>query len=279
MWRHNSAQNYLGGICRSGDGGRTWMKSNTGMQESAVTHILLDPTSPKTQRVLYAAAFGRGVYKSVDGGKTWSLKNNGITQAEPFAWRLAHGTDGTLYVIIARRSEDGSIGNSGDGALYKSTDRAENWQSVPLPKGVNGPNGLAIDPESPKRLYLAAWARATASLHGERGGIYLSDDGGQTWRQVLDRDQHVYDVTIDKQHPNLMYAAGFESSAWRSEDQGEHWSRIPGFNFKWGHRVIIDPKDSSKIYVTTFGGSVWHGSVNGKRAILDIATPELEPGK
>lgn len=279
MWRHNSAQNYLGGICRSDDGGRTWIKSNTGMQETAVTHVLLDPTSPKAQRVLYAAAFGRGVYKSVDGGKTWSLKNNGIKEAEPFAWRLARSEDGSLYVIIARRSEDGTIGNSGDGALYKSTDSAENWKEVPLPSGVNGPNGLAIDPTSPKRLYLAAWARATAALHGEGGGIYLSDDGGQTWRQVLDRDQHVYDVTIDKQHPNLMYAAGFESSAWKSEDRGEHWSRIPGFNFKWGHRVIIDPKDSGKIYVTTFGGSVWHGSVNGTPAVLDIATPELEPGR
>lgn len=279
MWRHNSSDNFLGGICRSDDGGRTWTKSNTGMPETAVTHILLDPTSPKAQRILYAAAFGRGVYKSVDGGKTWALKNKGITQAEPFAWRLVRSQDGTLYVVIARRSEDGSIGNAGDGALYKSTDGAETWKPVALPRGVNGPNGLAIDPKSPQRIYLAAWARATDTLHGEGGGIYLSEDGGQSWRQVLDRDEHVYDVTIDLQHPNLMYAAGFESSAWKSEDRGEHWTRIPGFNFKWGHRVIIDPKDASKIYVTTFGGSVWHGSVNGKPAVLDIATPQMEPGQ
>jgi hypothetical protein len=76
-----------------------------------------------------------------------------------------------------------------------------------------------------------------------------------------------------------MYAAGFESSAWRSVDRGEHWTRIPGFNFKWGHRVILDPKDPGKIYVTTFGGSVWHGRANGQPAIVDIATPQLQPGK
>lgn len=278
MWRHNSVKNFMGGICRSDDGGRTWVKSNAGMPETAVTHVLLDPTSPKERRVLYAAAFGKGVYKSVDGGKTWAQKNNGITQAEPFAWRIARSPDETLYLIVARRSEDGSIGNPGDGALYKSTDGAEHWQPVPLPSGVNGPNGLAVDPKSPQRLYLAAWARATASLHGEGGGIYISEDGGHTWRQVLDRDQHVYDITIDTRTPNVMYAAGFESSAWRSIDRGEHWSRVPGFNFKWGHRVILDPKDPAKIYVTTFGGSVWHGSVNGKPAIVDIATPELQPG-
>ncbi|HSU58645.1 MAG TPA: hypothetical protein VLI55_04970 [Bryobacteraceae bacterium] len=279
MWRHNSVQNFMGGICRSDDGGRSWVKSNAGMPETAVTHVLLDPTSSKDHRVLYAAAFGRGVYKSVDDGRTWAQKNNGITQAEPFAWRLTRGPDGTLYLVLARRSEDGSIGNAGDGALYKSTDSAESWQPVPLPSGVNGPNGLAVDPKSPQRLYLAAWTRATASLHGEGGGIYISDNGGHTWHEVLDRDQHVYDITIDTRTPNVMYAAGFESSAWRSQDRGDHWTRIPGFNFKWGHRVILDPKDPGKIYVTTFGGSVWHGSVNGKPAIVDIATPELQPGK
>jgi photosystem II stability/assembly factor-like uncharacterized protein len=183
----------------------------------------------------------------------------------------------TLYIVIARRSEDGSIGNDGDGALYRSRDGAETWERVSLPKGVNGPNGLAIDPRSPNRLYLAAWARATG-MHGEGGGIYISDDAGKSWRQVLNRDQHVYDVTIDPVHPQVLYAAGFESSAWRSTDRGEHWTRIPGFDFKWGHRVIPDPADPDSIYVTTFGGSVWHGKVDGKPAVLDIATPQLEPG-
>src|SRR5205814_854428 len=122
-----------------------------------------------------------------DGGKSWTLRNNGINQPEPFAWRLARSADGTLYLLVARRSEDGSIGNSGDGALYKSTDGAETWQPVHLPAGVNGPNGLAIDPNSPRRLYLAAWGRASG-MHGEGGGIFLSDDAGQTWRQALDRD-------------------------------------------------------------------------------------------
>jgi len=28
----------------------------------------------------------------------------------------------------------------------------EHWQPVSLPDGTNGPNGLAIDPQSPERL-------------------------------------------------------------------------------------------------------------------------------
>ena len=278
MWRHTSVLKYRGGVCRSDDGGRTWVKSNTGMEPTAATHILLDPTSPPDARILYVAAFGRGVYKSTDGGKSWALKNNGITQTEPFAWRLARDEKGTLYVVLARRSEDGSIGGPGDGAIYKSTDGAETWTPMQLPSGVNGPNGLAIDPKNPERLYLAAWARASG-MHGEGGGIYLSEDGGKTWKHVLDRDQHVYDVTVDDRDPKVLYATGFQSSAWRSADRGEHWNRIPGFNFKWGHRVIPDPADPEKVYITTFGGSVWHGAVNGHARELDIATPELDPAR
>jgi photosystem II stability/assembly factor-like uncharacterized protein len=278
MWRHNSVLTYKGGVCTSDDGGKNWTKSNTGMDETASTHILLDPTSRANARVLYVAGFGRGVYKSSDGGRTWALKNHGITQEGPFAWRLARSSIGTLYVVIARRSEDGSIGNAGDGALYRSTDGAEHWLPVSLPEGTNGPNGLAIDPESPDRLYLAAWARATGE-HGDGGGVFLSENGGKNWKQVLDKDRHIYDVDIDPQDPNVLYAAGFESSAWRSADRGLHWTRIPGFNFKWGHRVIPDPLDHDKVYITTFGGSVWHGAINGQQRGADIATPVLDPGQ
>ena len=278
MWRHNSVLNYKGGVCRSDDGGRNWTKSNAGMDETGATHILLDPASPVDARVLYVAGFGRGIYKSSDGGRSWALKNEGITQKQPFAWRLARSSNGTLYAVVARRSEDGSIANAGDGALYRSTDGAEHWQPVSLPEGTNGPNGLAIDPQSPDRLYLAAWARATGA-HGDGGGIFLSQDGGKSWKQVLDKDRHIYDITIDPADPKVLYAAGFESSAWRSANRGLHWDRIPGFNFKWGQRVIADPLDHNKIYITTFGGSVWHGAINGEERPVDIATPALEPGQ
>ena len=138
---------------------------------------------------------------------------------------------------------------------------------------MNGPNGLAVDPQDPKRLYLAVWSRP----EGDRavdGGIYLSTDAGKTWSNVLSKDQHVYDVTIDPRNPKLLYASGFTSSVWRSEDRGQTWKRIKGFNFKWGHRVIPDPVNPEMIYVTTFGGSLWHGPAKGDpSAVEDIVTP------
>jgi len=258
MWRQRGVANYRGGVAVSDDGGRTWRQASETLPQTAATHILLDPTSPKNARVLYVTGFGRGVFKSVDGGATWALRNTGIEGAEPFAWRLTRDGRGTLYVVVARRSEDGSSGSEKDGALYRSTDGAEHWEKMELPEGLNGPNGLAIDPKDSSRMYLAAWGRSAGKVARD-GGIFATTDGGRKWRNVLSQDQHVYDVTIDPRDPRVMYAAGFESSAWRSDDRGETWKRIAGYDFKWGHRVIADPADAKKIYVTTFGGSVWHG--------------------
>ncbi len=276
MWRRTGTAGYRGGVMISEDGGRSWSRSGE-MPPTAPTHILLDPTSPTSARVLYVAGFGRGVFKSADGGRTWALKNTGIEGADPFAWRLARDRNGALYLVVARRSENGSTG-PGDGALYRSTDGAEHWEKIQLPPGLNGPNGISVDPKDPQRLYLAAWARNVPPF-GSEGGIWLSTDAGKNWRNVLAKDQHVYDVTIDPGNARTLYACGFESSAWRSSDAGETWQRIRGFNFKWGHRVIPDPYNPAMIYITTFGGSVWYGPAAGDAQASEDIVPPLRDGK
>jgi hypothetical protein len=278
MWRHADPDTYKGGVGVSTDGGRSWTPSNAGMAESAVTQVLLDPTSPKGARTLYACAFGRGLYKSTDDGKTWALKNDGITQRQPFAWRISRARDGALYLVVARRSEQGRIGDDGDGALYRSRDGAAHWTAVGLPRGTNGPNALTVDPRDPRRLYLSAWGVAGRE-DDTGGGIFLSTDAGATWRNVLSRSQHVYDTTVDPHQPDTLYASGFDQAAWRSPDRGETWTRIRGFNFKWGHRVIPDANDASKIYVTTFGGSVWHGPAAGDPTATEdaVRVPGADP--
>lgn len=258
MWRTRSPQTFTGGVGLSTDGGRHWRPSGVGMPSASVTHILLDPESPAGHRILYATAFGRGVFKSSDDGKTWALKNNGITGSEPFAWRITRDRNDVLYLIVARRSEGRDSPSSGDGALYRSTDKAEHWERLPLPQGVNGPTGLQVDPKNPQRLYLTAWGREGLEADTD-GGVYLSQDGGQTWKPIFTRSQHVYDLTIDPRNPDILYICGFDAAGYRSIDRGEHWSRIEGYNFKWGHRVIPDPSDPTKIYITTYGGGVWHG--------------------
>jgi photosystem II stability/assembly factor-like uncharacterized protein len=276
MWRRTDPERFQGGVGLSTDGGRTWKPSNGGMAESAVTQVLLDPSSPLGNRTLYATALGRGVYKSTDDGRTWQLRNAGLGQRQPFAWRLTRTDDGTLYLVVARRSERGRIGDPDDGALYRSTDGALHWTRMPLPAGVNGPNGLAVDPRDPRRLYLAAWG--VAAPGGDTGGgVFLSTDQGAFWTNVLPGSQHVYDVTIDPRDPSVLYASGFDQAAFRSDDRGETWSRLRGFNFKWAHRVVPDAVDPSKVYVTTFGGSVWHGPATGDPSAQEDRLPPPAP--
>lgn len=265
MWRRTDPARFKGGVAVSTDGGRHWTPSSAGMEESAITHVLLDPKSPKGRRTLYATAFGRGVYKSTDNGRSWALRNAGLAadpRNQPFAWRLTLAPDGALYLVVARRSERGKIGDADDGALYRSTDGAGHWQKLSLPAGTNGPNGLAVDPTDPRRLYLAAWG-VTHPEGDTGGGVFLSTDAGAHWRPVLGEAQHVYDVTVDPRDPTRLYTGGFDQAAFRSSDRGETWQRIRGFNFKWGQRVVPDPTDPAKVYVTTFGGSVWHGPAAG----------------
>jgi photosystem II stability/assembly factor-like uncharacterized protein len=80
-------------------------------------------------------------------------------------------------------------------------------------------------------------------------------------------------VTIDSHAPDTLYICGFDAAAYRSTDAGLHWKRIRGYNFKWGHRVVIDPVDPSMIYITTYGGGVWRGPAAGDpRALEDSRT-------
>jgi photosystem II stability/assembly factor-like uncharacterized protein len=262
MWRNRSPQSFTGGVAVSTDGGGHWQPSNVGLPVDSITHILLDPASPAGSRTLYACAFGRGVYTSTDNGHSWTQKNNGIEGEEPFAWRITLSQDGALYLVVARRSERSDHSASGAGALYRSFDKAEHWQRVDLPSGVTGPTGLEIDPRNPQRLYLTAWGQEGEDAD-RNGGVYASEDGGKTWRPLFAESQHVYDLTIDPRNPDTLYICGFDAAAYRSTDRGAHWVRIQGFDFKWGHRVILDPNDASQIYITTYGGGVWHGPATG----------------
>lgn len=273
MWRKYGTAGYEGGIVVTEDGGKSWQPVSRDIGEAAMTHVLIDPSSHKENRTLYACAFGKGVYKSVNGGKTWSRKNKGIEGREPFAWKITRNDkNGELFLVVCRRSDDGSIGNEYDGTIYRSSNSAESWSEMDLPEGTNGPMSIFIDPDNPETLLLAAWGRVSAGQFSPDtgGGIFLSKDNGNTWKQTIDKDQHIHDITYDHRNKTY-YACGFNGSAYRSEDRGESWIRIKGYNFKWGKRIEPDPRDPEKIFIITFGGGVWYGPARGdEKATEDI---------
>jgi photosystem II stability/assembly factor-like uncharacterized protein len=267
MFRGGHFDRFQGGVCRTDDGLKTWHKSNSGMPDNSVsTHIVLDPNSTVGRRTLYVAGFGKGVFKSNDDGRTWKLKNQGLG-GNLNAWRLVLMPDSSLYLLVARGLENGK---EVDGALYKSTNGAEHWQKVPLPAEANAPNDLVFDPSNAKLMYLACWPRTIKGA--ERfGGLYVTEDAGQSWRNIFDEAAHVYGIAVDPDHPATLFTNTFDSGAYRSDDGGKNWQRLEGYNFKWGHHPIVDPHHKGMLYLTTFGSSVWYGPTKGvSRAFEDI---------
>ena len=261
---------FIGGVVMSEDGGLTWRTISEGIPETSITHIMMEPNSPPEARVLYATGFMRGVFKSTDGGQTWNLKKNGLPE-QPLCWRMHRDANGVLYLILVRRNEDGEIDAPSDGMIFRSRDAGENWERLKLPVGVNAPSGIVTDPRDPNRIYFTSFSRYKRyNLDPlQTGGLFISTNGGSSWSNPFSSDQHLYDVTLDPRNPDIVYVAGLEASAYRSTDRGEKFTRIRGFNFKFGHRVIPDPLDPEMVFITTYGSSIWYGPATGDGGPLD----------
>ena len=259
MFSRRGFGNNVGGVAVSNDGGKSWRPSTNGMPENTIcTHILLDPDSPKDSRTLYACVFDKGVFKSSDGGGSWQEANKGLG-VNKFAWQMRRVPSGRLYLIVSR----GQVNNKTiDGALYKSDDRAESWQRVRLAKGVNAPADLLIDPVDSNVMYLSCWPRTTQG-RDSKGGLYRTDDGGKTWKQVFDEKIRVSSAGMDARQRDTIYINTFHNAAFRSDNRGDDWYRLEGYNFKWGQRAIPDPHHPGMLYLTTYGGSVFYGPAGG----------------
>jgi len=279
MFKSSLAQYFVGGVCRTDDPSMQWQSCSNDL--GATTHVIVDPKSPRDNRTLYATTFGNsglanpakpgGVFKSTDGGRTWTLKTTGMMGANRNGWHLVQLPDRTLYVLIARGMVPGTRIEL-DGAIYRSTDGAEHWQPVPLPAGANAPNDLTFDPTNPSRMYLACWPKTVGDTN-QYGGLFLTDDGGSSWRLAYDQHPHVYGVALDPDNPSTVFINTFDGAALRSDDRGATWQRLGGYNFKWGHRPVPDPLHKGMLYLTTFGSSVWYGPAKGAPGAFEDVYP------
>jgi hypothetical protein len=260
--------NFVGGLAVSEDAGLSWQKKNTGIPENSVcTNILLDPSSLSGNRTLYLSVFDRGVYKSTDDGKTWNQVNNGLGK-NLFAWQLRQNSNGRIFVLFSRGESKGKVV---DGAVYYSDDHGESWTYLPLPEGVNGPHDLMIDPVNPEIMYISCWPR-TVNGNDIGGGIIKTTDGGASWKQIFDERVRVNSAGMDPTQSEILYFNTFQNAAYRSEDSGDTWQRIEGYRFKWGQRAVPDVNNPDMLYLTTYGGSVFHGPAKGFPGASDDIT-------
>lgn len=268
------------GIYRSADGGKTWTFG--GMADSHhIGRVVVHPTNPD---IAYAAALGhlwgpnreRGVFKTIDGGKTWRPiktidENTGfvdvaIDPVEP----------DTLYAAAYPVRRDGFSGGAPKtqwgpaGGIYKTMDAGKTWNKLKggLPEGAIGRCGISVYRKDPKIVYAVVQTEKTdgpTDNRGqvaktnecdiEKGGIFRSEDKGQTWKKVNDlvpRPFYYGQIRVDPNDDQRVYVLGVAFNV--SSDGGKTFES-PRINAHGDHHALwIDPNDSKHLVLGNDGG-------------------------
>ncbi len=254
---HGSAR--PGGVCVSTDFAATWKQSNDGLPLAPAVSVVVDPKSPPGARVLYAGLFGPGVFKSIDDGRTWKEANEGLgAKTNLRVDRVYLHPDGTLFALITAKRVNGVYQQEGVG-LYRSTDGAASWTLVNGAQPLLWPKDFTVDPNDSKKIYVSA----ADAREQKQGGLYRTTDGGTTWDRIAREGPEHFGAYLSPVHPGWIYLTLCEGAPgaglWLSRDDGVTWTPMSGLPFSNVQRVAFDPEDPESIYVTTFGGSVWHG--------------------
>jgi photosystem II stability/assembly factor-like uncharacterized protein len=181
---------------------------------------------PDNPDVMYVTDAKAGVFKSTDGGRTWVPKNNGITA------RAGAANDEIPVFCLTIDPNNYDIiwaGTQSQRGFFKSTDGGQTWQ--PINSGLKNlyVGSLFMHPRNPDILLAGtgdAWGSAGA-------GVYLTTDGGQSWRQTLSVPLMIESVEFSTADPNIAYAGGFQG-IYRSQDGGQTWQRVSGSADGWG---------------------------------------------
>lgn len=219
------------GLHRSTDGGATW-KVLTGWQTKEVLSVAPDPTDSS---VIYIAT-PFGIFKSKDGGGQWAEVMKGFK------------TSYTRHVIIDRMNHH-TLYAAAEDALYQSTDAGENWKAIY--SGNTEIKCVFQSPNDAKRLLIGT----------EDKGVQFSADGGQHWRPAAGIPQSaIYDIgsSVDGA---ILYAGGYKTGVWRSEDKGEKWSQVwSAPEIEAVYCILIDPNNVRHLLVGTNGKGIFESN-------------------
>jgi photosystem II stability/assembly factor-like uncharacterized protein len=258
------------GVYKSTDAGKTWTHLGLG-EGQQIGGLAIDPSD---ENRVFAAVLGhpygpnpeRGVYRSTDGGKTWERvlykdENTGAVQVTVDT-RDPHIVYADLWAGRQGPWENGAW-NGPNSGMYKSTDGGTTWK--PLTKGLPttaqglGRVGFCVSPSDPNRLYATVDA-------GAYGGIYRSDDGGESWTK-LNSDERFWgrgddfaEIKVDPKNADIVYTA--DVVVWKSLDGGKSWNAYKGApGGDDYHRIWINPDHPDILLIACDQGAIV--TVNG----------------
>lgn len=182
-----------GGIYKSINGGKDWIKLENGLPKNLIGKIDL-AVSAVDSSILYAVieAPGNegGLYKSTNQGKSFvQVSNNKGLVNRPF-----------YYTNIELDPTNPDIIYSNANPLLKSIDGGKSWRRMSVPHGDN--HDIWINPNNPNLL-----------IQANDGGANVSHNGGKTWStQYNQPTAELYQVEVDDQYPYWLYAGQQDNS-------------------------------------------------------------------
>lgn len=157
----------IDGVFRSLDGGETWTRVVNGLGDLDVHDMAIAPTSPAR---VYVSTNGE-VFWSSDRGEHWTPLGVKAKWPLPYSRGIAVKPD-DARVLFAGCGET-TTGETG--AILRSSDGGQTWQSLPLPVRPNATMwSLATHPADASRV-------VACSLFGE---VYVTEDAGESWRKI-----------------------------------------------------------------------------------------------
>ncbi len=262
------------GVYKSIDAGKTW--KFVGLADThAIGRLAVNPKNPD---IAFVAALGhpfgdneeRGIFRTQDGGKTWQkvlykdAKSGGIDVV------FDPSNSNILFAALwqARRTP-WSLDSGGPGsALYRSIDGGTTWKELKahgLPEGILGRIGVTVSGANPNRVW--------AVIEAEKGGIYRSDDGGDSWHLMTDdhrfrqRAWYYSHIFADPKSENTVYI--LNTGVYRSNDGGKTFARVRAPHGD-NHALWIDPTNPKRLMngndggatISTDGGDNWSSEYN-----------------
>jgi len=233
-----------GGIYASGDGGREWkMASSAAVLRD--NHITKLAGCPSNAGFLFAGNETRAL-RTTNGGKAWREVKLGVKAGS----RLQ-----SIACVSASSGKPLLLAGTDQG-LLRSPDLGLTWQAVKLT--------AASIRHNVEEIYTTQAAPERVAVR-TRQAVYLSEDGGTTWRalNILFPVGLIYDLALAGGSQGAILAAT-ASGLYASQDGGRNWQRREsGLQPGTVSTLAVRPGQGGEIYAAQFG-KVYHSTNQGR---------------
>lgn len=233
------------GVYASFDAGGSW--GPAGLSGERVNLVAVNPQDAHT---VYAGT-DEGIKKSVNGGATWvsiGPFDNSTSDAHSILDIAISNQNPSVIYAVTWFGPDQY--NNTSFYVYKSTDGGNSWQAKLTKKDGYRILSILIDTDEPNRLYIGA--------DQSGNGIYISSDGGESWRGISLPNYSGNEVvglamTPPDSEPARIWVIDRNYGVFASLDRGETWTNagVPSINGNGPWALTVDPIAPDTVYVGT----------------------------